>query len=96
MFISMDELDIKSNSKKVKIPRKPSTDDTRVPSPSRKNATKQDLKCKINGKNLNGGKVMVNLSQLGQFQGLEFPVVISDDSKKNLSETKSLGPALNI
>ena len=96
MFISMDELDIKSNSKKIKIPRKPSMDNTRVPSPPRKNATKQDQKCKNNGKNLNGGQILVNLGQLGQFQGLEFPVVISDDSKKNLSETKSLGPALNI
>ena len=96
MNISMDELDIKSNSKKIKIPRKPFTDNTRLPSPSRKNATKQDLKCKNNGKNLNGGQILVNLSQLGQFQGLEFPVVISGDSKKNLSEAKSLGPALNI
>lgn len=96
MCISMEELDIKSNSKKIKIPRKPSMDNTRVPSPPRKNATKQDQKCKNNGKNLNGGQILVNLGQLGQFQGLEFPVVISDDSKKNLSETKSLGPALNI
>ena len=88
MFISMDELDIKSNSKKIKIPRKPS--------PSRKSAKKEDLKCKVKGKNINGGQILVNLSHLGQFQGLEFPVVISDDSKNTFSDTKSLGTAFNI